>query len=88
MTNLTDKQQDIINEYTEKYGGVQTWNEEHAIVLMFERNMVLSEGIPYKWLEKFNEVFHDVTIGLIDGQPIHPYQYRNSVYIRLTLEDE
>lgn len=61
---LTDKQQELIDQYIEKYGAVDVLDMELFIQLQLDKNMILMEGLPYSWLERFNEEFYEITVGL------------------------
>lgn len=60
---MNDKQLKLVNDYSEKYGGVEVREVGEMVQLLLDANMVGMEGIPFSWLERFSKEFYEISVG-------------------------
>ncbi len=65
---MTDSQKKLIEDYIDKYGGVNLIELEktNMVQLQLDFNMVRMEGISFYWLEKFSKEFFEISVGVAD----------------------
>jgi hypothetical protein len=75
-SSMNKEQKSVVDEYVEKYGGVNIVEHKTMVQLQLDRGMVKMEGINAYWIKRFDEVFTDVIIGPLEGE-------KYSIYISL-----
>lgn len=68
LTGFTKTQIQIIEDYCEKFGGVELGQTDYMAQLYLNKNMITSEGLSYYWMKKFGENFRDFEIGIPYGK--------------------
>ena len=58
------RQNNSINNFIKKYGGVDVIETEDKVQLNLHRNMIEMEGLTFEWLNIFSWYFSDIVIGI------------------------
>lgn len=70
---MNKKQKKVVDEYCEKYGGVEILEIKKQVVLKLAYNMIIMEGLSYNWLSRFAEHFYEIGIGMSDDKEYPMY---------------
>ncbi len=78
---MTRDQKNVIEEFCEKFGGVNVIDIEGMIQLQLDKDMIIMEGLSLSWLKRFEKYFYGISIG------IPQYEVSYGMYITLFKSD-
>ena len=68
---MTDDQRTIVDEYIEKYGGVELKERGNKVQLVLDNNMITMEGLSFNWISRFIEAFGGGSVGMTDDSQMY-----------------